>query len=306
MTGLTAQQHEARLTGIGGSDAAAVLGVSPWKTPVDVYLEKTGNSEPFESTERMLWGNLIEPAIADEVARRMDTKLRRRNTTLRHKHHEFIIAHLDREFVGGLDGKKTILEIKTVGYASDEWGDENTDQIPQHYLAQVAHYMAVTGALQSIVAALFMPACTLKLYRVLRNVELEGLIITAEFKFWHDHVLKQVPPPATTITDARKLWKQDDGGLIVADGGMLDCHQALLEAKADIKDAEDRKKEMEQMIMTYMGENAELVDDAGKTLATWKSQTSRRLDTKAFSAAHPELAEEYKKATLSRVLRVKE
>ncbi len=82
---LTAEQHENRATGIGGSDAAAVCGLNPYKSPVDVYLEKVGAAAPVDETERMFWGNKLEDVVADVYSDRTGRKVRRRNRTCRHR-----------------------------------------------------------------------------------------------------------------------------------------------------------------------------------------------------------------------------
>lgn len=108
---ITEQQREARMHGIGGSDAPIILGVSPYKTPVELWQEKTGQTEPpnLDSVEVIQWGNLLEDVVADEFSRRTGLKLRRVNETLSDRRDPFLMAHLDRRVVG----ERALVEIKT-------------------------------------------------------------------------------------------------------------------------------------------------------------------------------------------------
>ena len=108
---ITEQQREARMHGIGGSDAGVILGVSPYKSAVELYLEKTGQAEPpdLSDNEAVEMGNWLEPVAADLFAKRLRLKLRRVNETLADRRHPFLMAHLDRRVVG----ERALVEIKT-------------------------------------------------------------------------------------------------------------------------------------------------------------------------------------------------
>lgn len=129
-----------RRNGIGGSDAAAIMGLSPWRTAMDVWLEKTGEFTEDESqdNEKMYWGTALEDVVAREFMTRTGLKVRRRNAILQHRKHHFMIANVDRLVIGHKAG----LECKTTGqYSADDW----TMGVPDYYIPQVQHYMAVTG-----------------------------------------------------------------------------------------------------------------------------------------------------------------
>ena len=292
---------EQRRHGLGGSDAAAVLGVSPWRTPLDVYLEKRGEADPVESTEAMEWGTRLENSVAEAAAESLGVKVRRRNQMLTHPRHSWMIANLDREVVG----KRALMEIKTAGYRSDEWGEAGTDQIPRHYVAQVVHYLAVRDYELAYVPVLFMRERRLAVYEIHRDPELETMLIEAEGRFWREHVEAGLPPEPTTLTDVRKRWPRDDGGIAVATDGVLESVGQLRAVREREREVESERERLEKMIKSHMGAAAELTDPQGQTLATWKSQTSRRLDTKALAQAHPELADEFRVEAKSRVFQLK-
>jgi putative phage-type endonuclease len=119
-----------RRRGIGGSEAAAILGLSPWATPLDVYLDKIGEGEDVEETEAMYFGTILEGVVADEFSRRTGLKVRRRNALLTHPDYPWMIANIDRMVVGG-----GLLECKTCN-AFNPWNGV----VPEHYQIQVQHY----------------------------------------------------------------------------------------------------------------------------------------------------------------------
>ena len=145
----------------------------------------------------------------------------------------------------------------------------------------------------------------LAVYQVQRDPELEGLLIEAEARFWHEHVEAGVPPEPTTLTDVRRRWPADEGGLAVASDGIAAAVRELHAIRARQQECSRRREALEMTVQAHMGDAAELADPAGRTLATWKSQTTRRLDTKALTAAHPELVSQFRAETRPRVFRLK-
>lgn len=167
-----------RSAGIGGSDLAALMGLSPYKTPFQLWQEKTGRFEPDfspEQEERMHWGTVLEDVVARHYADAKACKVQRINTQLAHPKWPIIIGNLDRVVLtegsrarwdasaGRVLGAERVLEVKTASaYAlrsngeSDTtgWGEPGTDQIPQHYWLQVQHYMGLAGLPVADVAVL--------------------------------------------------------------------------------------------------------------------------------------------------------
>src|SRR5690554_2691682 len=142
------QWLEERRKGIGGSDAAAIAGLSRYRSPIQVYMDKLGLIEPPEENEAMYWGRKLEDIVAEEFSIRTGLKVRRRNAILQHPEYPFMLANVDRLIVGKNEG----LECKTTSaYRADEWKD---DGIPWEYAIQCYHYMAVTGYKAWWIAAL--------------------------------------------------------------------------------------------------------------------------------------------------------
>ena len=128
-----------RNRGLGSSDAAAAIGLSPYKSPMELWLEKTGRKTPedLSQSEPVFWGTTLEPILAKVYSERTENKVRRVNAVLQHPEHAFMLANLDRAI--GSDG---VLEIKTAGHHSAPFWE---DGVPEAYQCQVLHQLAVTG-----------------------------------------------------------------------------------------------------------------------------------------------------------------
>lgn len=190
-----------RTKGIGGSDVAAVMGLSPWKTPGQLWLEKTGRvpGPDLDDKDHIIFGTLLEQTIADEYARRTGRKVRKVNKRLEHPDYPFMVAHIDRDVVG----LPRILECKTTNawsFGSDEWGAAGTDECPTQYVLQAQHYLFVTGAVSGIVTpkvcdlAVLVGGNRFVLYEIQRDDELIEAMVAACSAFWA-HVENDEPLP---------------------------------------------------------------------------------------------------------------
>ncbi|WP_197328703.1 YqaJ viral recombinase family nuclease [Ralstonia syzygii] len=291
----------ARQTGIGGSDIGAILGVSPFKTAVDVYLAKTRPNPSDERSELTYWGHAVEPIIINRFSEDHGINVVKPDAIARHADHQWMVANLDGIIPGDRPG---VLEIKNVSqFGTKAWGAEGTDEVPLSYVAQVAWYMAVMGYDYGVIAALF-GGNDYREFRVERDAELEAMLINTGRDFWLNHVITGTPPEAKTASDVLRLFKRDDGSATEADDELFDLCEQLKTAKAEGKRVEGDIDLIETKIKARMGDAATLIYH-GQTLATWKTQTARRFDTKAFEAAHPALCDQFRKVSESRVFRLK-
>lgn len=293
---LTADQIAARKSGIGGSDVAAILGLSPWRTPLDVWLDKTGQGQPLAESAPMHWGSLLEPVILDEFQRETGLQVTRNLPMFQHAEHGWMLANID----GATDGG--IVEAKTARSDKD-WGEPGSAEIPVYYQTQVAHYLAVTGAHLAYVPVL-IGASDFRIYQVERDDAFVSDLIEAERAFWVDHVQAGAPPAPVNAADALKLWARDNGATIEADDILAAQIVGLKALKAQAKEIEERIGTMDDAVRIAFGEAA-TITHAGQVLATYKAQTARRLDTKAIEAAHPEIVAQFRRESVSRVLRIK-
>lgn len=286
-----------RRAGIGGSDVAAILGMNPWRSPFDVYLDKIGESEPVEETEAMYWGTMLEEVVAQEFAKRTGKKLRRRNAIFQDDEIPFLLANIDRDVVG----EDAILECKTTSaYNRGDWGQEGTDEIPFPYILQCQHYLRVTGNSMAHVAAL-IGGNDFRVYEVQRNEELISSIVERCVDFWH-RVTMRIPPAPRSLADVEKLYAAGgkDGRVFSDECTEFACAE-IQRLRDDEKRIAEEREELEKQVKEAMGESCELVrayDD--QTLCTWKASTSRRFDSTRFKADHAELYDQYTRESTSR------
>lgn len=285
---------------LGGSDVAAILGISPWRTPLDVYLDKVEGKRPDDPAKSQIFrrGARMEPYILDLLTEEHGIQIVNRGQRYRDQQHDFIAAEIDAEAATGEN-----IEVKSANqFAAKNWGSEWTDEIPVYYTAQAMHGMMVHSADATIFPVL-IGSDDFRVYRVERDDETIAAIRTKEVEFW-DRVQRRDPPPATTVSDVLRLFERDAGTSIDADDAIMACVASLKEIKARIKVDEDDAEELERRIKLYLGEHSTLSYGA-KKLLTWKSQDTKRFDSTAFKAAHPSIYEKFTKTTTSRVLRIK-
>lgn len=172
---------------IGGGDGAGILGLSPYASPLSVWLDKLGMSEPTPVSEPMYWGTAFEPLIVRAYQER---------TGLQGLYPVQWIQHPVLPFVGGTPDALFPghgLECKAVGMLAKGWGEPGTDEIPVHYYIQCCHYMAVAGLDRWDVAVLF-GGQRLEIYHLQRDFDLERMMLQVYEKFWHENVLGGVLP----------------------------------------------------------------------------------------------------------------
>lgn len=314
---------QARKSGIGGSDIAAILGVSPYKSAVDVFLDKTGQTPDSEMNEAMFWGTVLEDVVAKHYQEITSAKVQRIGDLIRHPQHTWMIGNIDRAIVtpgsrarfdgGKLLGADGILECKTASaYKAGEWGTpDDDDAVPTHYAAQGMWYLGISG-LEWCDVAVLIGGQKYLVKRIYRDDEtIRGMVERAE-EFWFKHIAEGIPPEPKDGDDAIKLFPRDSGRSIEANPKTLELLSRAVELKQQIAALEleldgDRKKGINGVmgeLKAYMAD-ASAITIGSETLATWKAQTSQRLDTTAFKAAHPDIYAEFVKPSESRVFRIK-
>lgn len=294
----------ARKQGIGGSDISAILGLNQWKSPVDVYLDKTCQSTDFEMNEAMHWGTVLEDVVAKHYAETTGNKIQRIGSIMHHPAHSWMIGNIDRAIVtpgsrarfdnGALLGADGLLEVKTASaYKAGEWGrEDDEDAIPTAYVAQCMWYMGITGSNWCDIAVLIGGQKYLS-KRIERDDEtINGMIERAE-EFWFKHVVERIPPEPQTGEDALKLFPRDSGHAIEANSQTLVLLGRAQELKAQIKALEielegDKKAGTAGVLgslKAFMGDAAE-IRLAGQALATWKAaKDGQKTDWKAVATA---------------------
>ncbi|MFE6167039.1 YqaJ viral recombinase family protein [Viridibacillus arvi] len=286
---------DVRRSGIGGSDAAVILGFNKWKSPFQLYLEKTGDYKEESDNEFIYWGNVLEDVVAKEFQERTGKKVRKKNQMLRHKEHQFMTANLDRVVVG----EKAFLECKTTSaYKIDDW---EGDEIPAAYLCQVQHYMAVTGFEKAYIAVL-IGGNKFVWKEIERDEELIQIMIEREKYFWENHVLVKVPPEIdgsdAAVQFLSQRYKDDDGTTITLGDDSEKLIEAIESLKDEIGTLEEQKKKYENEVKLKLEHSAEAITRHYRL--TYKTIVANRIDSKRLKTEMPDIYKKFVKESKSR------
>lgn len=295
-----------RRKGIGGSDASAVAGLNRYKSPVGVFLDKTGQIEPEEAGEAAYWGNVLEDVVAREFSLQSGLRVQRSNKLYQHPKHEFMLGNVDRLIMDKGGRGIGILECKTASaYKADEWNDE---RVPDEYAIQLQHYMAVLGVDYGYFAVL-IGGQKFQYKLVERNDKIIDSLIQIEDEFWNKHVVTGIPPMIDGSDASSDLLNQlypvsSPSTEIILDDKQAGLVQRLVAAKEDAALAAEQVKRYENELKSIMGEN-ELAIHNGEILLSWKSNDTSRIDSKRLKKEQPDLYEKYVNTTSSRRFLVK-
>ncbi|OUN37889.1 hypothetical protein B5G28_09940 [Faecalibacterium sp. An77] len=291
-----------RKQGIGGSDAAVVCGISRYKSPVELWMEKTGRMPDQEAGEAAYWGTQLEGLVRTEFTKRTGIQVEHRMELLRSDEHPFMQANLDGTCVHPEFGP-CIFEAKTASaFKAGEW----EDGIPDEYFLQVQHYMAVTGYGGCYIAAL-IGGNSFRWKFIPRDEELIALLVQLEADFWQ-HVQSETPPPLDgSSASARFLAERFPSSVPRSTVALPENAAALVqqydEAGQQIKLLTERKQEAENLLKEMLGDHE--TGTAGDHLVTWKNVVQERLDTKTLKVEHPALYKRYASKTNCRRFTVK-
>ena len=304
---------EYRRKGLGGSDAAAVLGISPFRTARDLYYDKLGivTADDQENWVALEVGNLLEDLVARIFAKKTGLKIYQRKCMFQHPQHPWMLADLDY-LVELPDGKTAILEIKTTNYnAKDKWWYNGEEIVPVYYESQGRHYMAVMNLDRVYYCCLYgNNEDEAIIRRIDRDMAYELELIALEQDFWENNVLAKLPPP----------YLEDDGDLILeslrrtmgpadADAPPVAFSKVqsakvarYLELRAEkaMYDADSKKignemNRLKALIVADMGSSSSAVAEDGCTI-TWKASYSPGIfkeGLERLKVVHPDIYEEY-------------
>ncbi len=291
-----AEWRQWRNQGLGGSDASVIMGTNPWKSQMDLWLEKTGEYSEDIDSEVMYWGRTLEDIVAKEFTRRTGRKVRRRNAILVHQERPYMIANVDRLVVGERAG----LECKTTNAFYQDDGS-----VPPHYYAQVQHYMAVTG-LERWYVAVLAGGQKFYLYTVERDPEyIEAL--EADCRFFWELVQTKTPPEFDGSEASGKvlsrMYPRGNGEEAQLPADAFELVRQYDEAAEEEKLAKNRKDEAANRLKNMLGE-AEKGFVFDRKVA-WTNVESSRFDSKEFAKNEPETYEKYVKKSNYRRFSIK-
>jgi putative phage-type endonuclease len=288
-----------RKQGIGSSDAAAAVGLNPYKSQLELWLEKTGRDsslpkiDPHDEESPAYWGNLLEPIVAAHYKKRTGNRVRRVNAVLQHPDSNlaWMLANIDREVTGANDVQ--ILECKTAGINGSRLWKEG---VPEYVQLQVHHQLAVTGK-QAADVAVLLAGQHLEIYRIKRDEALISRLIDLERQFWQ-HVELDIPPPADGSESAERglrcLYPEDDGRKLdfTQDRNLSACFADLLAVRHAIAEQEKLETQLKQTLQQAMGEASRADFETGSV--TWKkAKDSVVVDLKRLREEHEDLLQSY-------------
>lgn len=292
------QWLQVRQGGIGSSDAAAAVGLNPFKSQLELWMEKTGRGDrlpavdPQDDTTPLYWGTLLEPIVAAHYTRRTGNRVRRINAVLQHPDHSWMLANIDREVMGSATVQ--LLECKTAGIHG-AWLWRNG--VPEYVHLQVMHQLAVTGK-QAADVAVLIGGQELKVFRIERDETMIAQLISLERQFW-GYVERDQEPPADGTDSAdvalRALYPRDSGGTLDLrqDLVMSAVFSDLVAVREVLSTNTALEAQLKQSIQQRMGEASHALFDGGE-VSFKRSKDGTVIDTERLEKDHPALVQRYR------------
>jgi putative phage-type endonuclease len=293
-----------RKTFIGASEIGAVVKENPYKTPLDVYLDKTSDSieqvYPGDVLRRMELGQILEEFVAYIYSVKTGNTVEIDKGVKRHPDYPHIATNIDR----WVNNRRFLLECKTAGiWTKSMWGESGTDHIPTSYLCQVVQTATVCEALhkceipQVDVAVLFGDIATFESLALIKNwdeIDINYLLKTLDFRiytcprnpelsaqllkmgdhFWHNHIAPRIPPEGCSAEDFAHLYPASNEDGVTADETIIAEVEELRALKAEKALLEKKIDQAQSAIKNFMKECSTLLDRMGRTLLTWKNSKS--------------------------------
>ena len=279
-----------RTKGIGGSDVSVIAGVNPFRSIFQLWLEKTGQVEPEETeNDNTHFGNVLEPVVKREFSKRTGLKVRAKRALLQSEEYPFMLADLDGVIYE--NGKMNLFEAKTASAYKQEIWEKG---IPEEYVLQVQHYMAVTGAEKTYLAALV--GGNRFYWKVVRRDEQKiAEIIELEKAFWEENVLagkEPVPDGSGATTDfLNEKYASSNGNTILLPEEALSLCRRYEELSGQLNELQDKKDAVSNQLKNFLKNNESGV--IGEYRVTWKQVTSMTFDKKRLEKENHALYEEY-------------
>jgi putative phage-type endonuclease len=287
-TMLTQARIEERKSGIGGSDVPVILGLSPYKTPYELWQEKTGRKSGFVDSPAIQRGNVLEPVAAVQYAQVTGRKLRKVNELLKHSEYHFMLANVDRHIVAENGSGPGILEIKCPGL--QVFARAKREGVSQAYLAQLQHYLMVKSWAWGSIAIFNAERWELLHFDVKRDPEMGEAILKAAVDFW-GYVERDEPPPQAAV----ELPSMPHVGSELVQIGTDDWVKAVdwLRYGRELKEEGDRIEAQAKENMLALMAGASVAEGAGLRVYH-KIQPGRvSIDAKALKHDMPEVFSKY-------------
>lgn len=308
--------HELRTTGVGGSDAGAIMGMNEYSSPLVVYMQKKGEGV-FEGNAATKWGHILEDPIREETEKELNVKIEAVPGMFKSKIYRYMNANLDglilaespvtigNTTVEGLGGHEIKTSAKGDGFSEDE--------IPDSYYCQIQHYMAVTGLPWFILTVFILSRREGKHYIVKANPEFQEKLISAESDFWENYVMTDtIPAPSGTESESEILKSLPMAETLELPEELTLPLERRAEIKQQIKILEEEEKQISNSILVEMykaGQVAEgeepkdkIIANCGPYKISLSLQKRNSVDTTALKSAG--LYDKFSKVLVSKVMRV--
>ena len=268
---ITATQKTKRINHIGSSDAAAILGLDPYKTPGDVLLAKTGQVEEFEGNERTWIGTQLEPALRAMAAERLGCKVVAPTATYVHSA-GLLAANIDGQIEKAARGQP-IVEIKTTGNAA-EWGEPGSDDVPDRIIIQIHHQMICSDAKEAHVVRLLADrGLKFDVYHIRRDDAMAEEMIEYLSTWWGKYIVNgdPLPPDSAPSLDVAKRRAREPGKCVQLDPALVKVWRDANEKFKEAKEAEETAKAAVVAALS----DAEIGEIPGMGIVTY-TQSSRK------------------------------
>lgn len=293
----------ARRNGIGGSDAAAIMGQSKWGSPLTVYMDKRGIGKSKPDSEPMRQGRDCEEVVARRFTEETGMRVRRCNKMFQHPDYPWMLANIDRQV--GLNGHFVGLECKTTSPFNRT--DFDDGDIPPEYYWQCQHYMAVTGAREWYLAVMVF-STSFHVFKVVRDEVAIERLITAERDFWVNYVLTgTMPAPSGLESEDEAIAGLNGTARYAGPIDVSDMHadfDTLALYERDAAALGEKIAAIKQRIKLRMGACEKA--SCGRWAVSYKDQERKSVDSKRLRTEQPALYQQYVKTSTSRVLKIME
>ncbi len=308
---------------VGGSDVAAIFGVSPWTTPLELWLIKKGRIKPLEKSNanQLQMGHLLEPIAAYWYEQKSGNAVTEDTNLYQHADHPYALANFDRRFIRASDGEPGILECKSCTY--HKAGDWAEDAIPLYYEMQLRFYLAVADVDIGAFSAVWgnNPDNDLAMPEIVRDRAKEDMIFE-RLEEWIWSLENDKPPtmqdvkPKLALESLARIYGSSQKNLPTVEfSGKYEKSLrkiAMLQGELSTRNAEIKKLEKEieahsVRIAEAMKEHEHgiLTTTSDKLLIDFVTRKTRRPDSKALKEKYPSVYDEVLKTSESRKVKVR-
>ena len=275
-----------REEGIGASEVAAILGLSPWETPFSLWLKKTHQVPPTEETDAMRRGHYLEDAVVQWWMHETGEQVIKASAAdIIYVHPQFPYMRVTPDRI--VKGRKKLLEVKSTAINMG-------DTIPDYYLAQVTYQMYVTGIHEAELIYI-QGGLTFGRFIVDYDEAFANFIASEVTAFWEENILGMKEPDAITVADLNfKVPKSTPDKSVEADATALEQISEIREKKAQYEALGKEIDALQDSLKMFMSDSEAILDESGNVLVTWKSGKDKTsFDSKAFAAENPDLYAKY-------------